>query len=297
MGVALQLLGGEAVEIWEYSCNKYTEWRKIECGNMVYTSLRFSPDQTSLLGHSGNILQAWRFQGLPKVHNPSCRQFAGISRCGKYVATAYESESTITIITLHSRQPPRVIDAGVRIKGLVLAGNVLLGVGLGKLMAWLCTIEGLADRTPGGGTIWTTSLLEQSYKLLRLSAEGSVGVIGSRGVDSSPPFDTVTFSTTTRKLLAHAHQDPTEHSFQFADMLCGRHYLLLHNLLQHDAPPEDSRLTPQYTLREGWITDSEGRRKLWIPVEWRASWDRLDWLPDVSTQFSMIGEKPVIVKF
>jgi len=181
------------------------------------------------------------------------------------------------------------------IEGLVLTGNVLIVVGPEKVVAWLLPEAGLMDgvsgSTSGHDSIWSILLLQGRSDSLSFSVEGPIGVIKS-------DEDALVYDTETGKVLSHCvPQSPSRRWYRFSDALCGRDYLHLHDLSQCSTDPEGGWQTSQNTLREGWIKDSKGEYRMWIPVEWRTSWDHADWCPDVATQFSIVEGEPVIIKF
>ena len=86
--------------------------------------LEFPSNSTSILSLCKNVLQVWRLSA-PSTTPRTCRQFSAISRSGRYVATAHESQTTVTIINQHLKTP-LFIDAGGEIEGLAINGDVLL---------------------------------------------------------------------------------------------------------------------------------------------------------------------------
>jgi hypothetical protein len=139
-------------------------------------------------------------------------------------------------------------------------------------------------------SIWTIS---QSRFPWTFRVEGQVGVI-KLGEDALHFYHTETGE------VLHPTQAPRHFSsrwYHFSEALHGRDYLCYHNLSQCDTPPEDSWQISQATVREGWVKDPEGRHRLWVPAEWRTDWDPADWREDVTTQFSHLGGRPVIIKF
>ena len=163
----------------------------------------------------------------------------------------------------------------------------------GELVAWLLTEEGLVDGVIGdrrvgrSDSIWT--IPEQQYRW-PFRVEGQVGVI-------ELPGDARHFYHTETGGILHLTQVPRHFNGRWYDLngaFLGRDYLSRHSLSQPNISPEDSSQT---SMREGWVKDPEGKHRLWVPVEWRTDWDPADWRQDVTTQFSRIGGRPIIVKF
>lgn len=287
------------IRLWKYTSGLYLVWKEFQCQDWTESPLRFSPTSSSILGHSRNILQVWRLHDLPIVSQARRHQYIGLSRSGNRIAAAQKLERTITTTDLHSRTPSQFIDTGVAVEGLVITGNVLLVMGSEKVVAWLLTDDGVVDGVFGNKPIsesdglWTLSLPRWSPDLWKFSVEGRVGTIKSNG------NSLFTYDTETGDILqpSHAPQPSGNYWYHLGEVLCGRHYLHYHNLSQCNVPPEESWQTSRATLREGWVKDPEGRCRLWIPVEWRMSWDDADWRHDVTTQFSILRGKPVIIKF
>jgi len=157
---ASQWKGG--VQIWKYASGCYTLCGEFKSSGH-FSSLRFSPTPSSILGHSEAVIQVFRLHELsatPKTHH---RQYAGLSRSGTRVATAHKLGNTVTIIDLLAQSPPQFIDTDMEIAGLVLTGNVLLVANSREMVAWLLTEDGLVDGVIGDrrvgrrDSIWTTS--------------------------------------------------------------------------------------------------------------------------------------------
>ena len=284
------------LHIWKYDSGYYVPRWEFRCQGPLDSPLRFSPTLSSILGNSRDILQVWRLHEPPTTSETYRQQFVGLSRSGTRVATAYWRESTITITDLLAQTPPQFIDTDMAIDGMVLTCNVLLVVDSEKLVAWLLTEEGLVDDVIGDGrvgrsdSIWTIS---QSSQSLVFRVEGQVGFIKSNGVVLH------VYHTETGDVL-HSPQAPSYHGIfgwhPLTGTFRGRDYLLRCDFSQY-IPPKDRWQTSPSTLQEGWVKDSEGKRRLWVPVEWRAEWDPKDWCHNITTQFSDLGGRPVLIKF
>ena len=287
------------VHIWKYSLHRYHPWREFRCQGWPNSPLQFSPTPSSIMGHSGDILQVWRLNELPTTPKSRPQPCVGISRSGSRITAAHKLESTVTIIGPLAQTPPQFIDTNMMIEGFVLTGNVLLVADSETLVAWLLTEEGLVDGVIGdrrvgrSDSIWTVSLPRFSFDPCLFWVRGQVGVIKLCGNALH------VYHTETGEVLhpAQAPQGFNDRSYLFTDTFRGRSDLCYHDLSQRDSSPEDSWQISQAALRKGWVKNPEGKHRLWVPVEWRTDWDSGDWLHDVTAQFSIFEGRPVLIKF
>ena len=292
---------GERIRVWKYISRLYMQWKELRCPGHTSSFLQFSPTQLSILGSFGGILQGWRLHDPPNTPETDHRQYAGLSRSGNYIATAYRLEMTITVTNLHSQAPSQLIDTDLKIEGLALSGSILLVFGSETVVAWLLTEEGLVRGVLGGrragrsNSVWATSLSHFTPRPV-FKVEGYLGTIAPNGEDSSRY---IIYHTETGEIFQpdQVHRRLNSPWKRLDELSAGRDYFGFHNLTQHDAPPERGWQTSKVTVGEGWVKDSEGRHRLWVPVEWRADWDLMDWCHNIVTQFSILGGQTVIIKF
>ena len=292
--------------VWKYTSDGYVlvgEYLLPHIPSFSREKLRleFSPDSTSILTWYRNVLQVWRLQGPPTT--PQTRhQHAAISRSGRYIATAHQSQSTVAITDMESQTISQFIDTGGEIEGLVITGNVLLVVFSEKVVGWLLTGQGTVEGVVDGGragqidSLWTVASPLQHPKSLCYRVGGQVGVIGT---DSIIPFiyHTETGGVPNRVLQPQHFGFPWISFYQLSDYQ-EYHYIRHHDTLQCGTSPEDGWLAPRTeTGKEGWVIDPEGRHRFWVPVEWRTPWDHKNWHHDVTTLFSRRGDQPFIIKF
>jgi len=283
---------GSLVYVWKYDSSHYALCGKFQSQNYVFPCLQLSPTLLSILSHSGNILEVLRLHELPTAPETCRYQYAGLSRSGTRVATAYRMESTVTTTDILAQTPPQFIDTDVAIESLFLTGNVLLVVGPGQIVAWLLTEEGLVDGVIGDrrvgrrDSIWTVSFRYVPW----FRVEGLVGAIR---IDENALH---VYHKDTGEVL-HPDQALRDNWVSPGGYHLGRNHLRFHNLPQCSAPLEDRWQTSRVTVREGWVKDAEGKHRLWVPVEWRGSWDPEDWLHDLTIQFSRLAGGPVLIKF
>ena len=290
------------VHIWRYNPGRYILWKTFSCRSSVVSPPCFSPTGSLILEHAANTLQVWRFHDLPTIpsyspHLPtfsSCPpyNYACVGPYGNYIATANNPGSAVTIIGIHSHVS-RFIDAGEQIMGLFLTGNVLLVDLPGEIVAWRLTEEGRVDsvfsnrRAGRSDSIWKIS----KYVLPNLIVDSGsrVGAIGGCFGDSLHAYHTETGEVLQSVSPLHPIHS---RSLDLLGMFRGRDY----DILDWRTRIGDcgALLT---TLQDGWVKDPEGSCRLWVPVEWRDSWDSADWVRSAATQISIVEDEPVIVKF
>jgi len=284
------------IYVWEYDSGHYALLGKLQCYRLI-SRLQFSPTSSSILGCADGILRVWRLHELP-TSSGTRRQYVGLSRSWTHIATAYQLEKTITITDLLAQNPPQFIDTNMQIEGMVITGNVLLVAGSGQLVAWLLTEDGLVDGVIGdrrvgrSDSIWAIMSQSDFDHLWRFRIKGQVGIIELPG-NAPRVYDTETGEVLPTKEPQGVEREVTP----FAWRHWGLHYLRFYNLHQRDTPPGDSWKTSEATLREGWVKDAEGKHRLWVPAEWRADWNLKDWRHDVTTQFSCLRDRLVLIKF
>jgi hypothetical protein len=302
------------IRIWKYTSDSYTPYQTLlppyrntphhsSLLSYVKIDFRFSPSSSSILSWYNDLLQVWHLDDLPTT--PEIRfQPIAISQLGNHIATAPKSgsESTVTILDRDSRTPPRFIDTGMEIAALAITGNVLLVVGSNEIVAWLVMEDGPVDsgiynkRSSRGDSLWTMPS-PCNPSLLDFKVEGQIAVIGN---DDTLSF---TYDTETGSALdLHEPHNFSRPSIPLSKLFGPLGYRKLRYLIPSQYKIRHSRnwTIPlrQYSAFE-WVLDSKRRRRFWVPVEWRESWDREHWHEDITTLFSSIGlyKQPVIIKF
>ena len=297
-GSYLATLYDNGFRVWKYSFGSFVLFGEYPLLDLVHFNLEphnveFSPTSTSILSRQGNILQVWRLDGPPATPQTR-RQLAAISRSGHHIATAHESQTTVTIIDLQSQAPSQSINLGGEIEGLAITGNILLVAISEKVMGWVLTEEGTV--AGHGGSIWTTTSPFLRRQLLGFRVQRKVAVIGT---DDIFPF---IYDTDTGDVLDRTHQ-PYNFDFSwisfYATSDCREyHYLRYPGTTEYHAPVEDGWLVSHTTTgKEGWVMDPEGRHRFWVPVEWRTSWHSKNWHHDITTLFIGITGQPIMIKF
>jgi hypothetical protein len=281
------------VRFWKYTSDCYIPWREFQGVRWVHSSLQFSPTLSSILGNFSDVLMVCHLHGLPTTPYTPHRTIAKLVNSGDRIAVACQPESTITLLDIHSQNPPQLIDTGVEITGLSVKGNVLLAVGSGKVVAWLLTRTGLVcgvlgdRRADHGDSIWTVPC--RDFGIL---TEG--WVVGIWIPSSEDAY--IVFDTESGELLEDTPQPYSKLKVLNNKLLRERH---LHNSNLSRRGPHDSNsgIPLQPTLLRGWAC-GPGRRRymLWVPVEWRKEWRESSWHYGL-TAMDITYPKPVFVKF
>ena len=293
--------------VWKYTSDRYVvlgEYLLPHIPSLSQSELHFSfsPTSTSLLSWCRNVLQLWRLHGPPTTPQ-TYRQHTAIPRSGRYIATAHESQSTVTIINFHSQTPSQFIDTGGKIEGLALTDNVLLVAFAEEVMGWLLTEEGTMDgaidnkRASRSDSIWTITSPSRRPQLLHFRVRGQVGAIGTSTDDVFPfVYNTRTGVPDGVYQLQYVGF-PWVSFYQPLDFQ-EHYYLRCHNTSHYDTPPEDGWLVSRAVMgKAGWVVDPEGKHRLWIPVEWRVPLNHKNWHHDITTLFVKVGDQPIIIKF
>jgi WD40 repeat protein len=304
---------GDKIRVRKYTSgdHKYILWKtflfpplKLGHHEEKEICLQFSPALSSVLCQSKNVLHAHNLDSTPTT--PETRRVcAGLSRFGNYIVTAKESETNVAIIDLNSRTPPQLMDTGVEIRGLVIAGNVLLVVNEETVMGWLltCTEEGSLGGTSDNqrtgwhaDAIWTMSSPYQDCMTWTFGVKDQVARIAYGDICI------FTYHTGTGEDLEPS-EDPrlySHHRTTFSRLSSrqGHHYFRYSNRPQYGTPPKDLwPISPEMIQETGWVIDPEGRHRFWVPVEWRWPWKQEDWHHDIKTLFTRGGDQLVVIKF
>ena len=274
------------IHIWKYASGRYTPWREFQTVDWVpfYSSpLQFSPTSSSILGSSRGNLQVWRLDGPPVIAHPDSRTppLAVLSQCGTYVATFHANKSTITVVNSLSQTPPHFIDTDMMIDRLAFTGNILLVVDSQEIVAWRLTEEGVVDGVCGrragrGDSIWALQRSGGQPTFMVDDQTVHVKLLGTGGEESG---DAHIYHAGTGEVLEHTQASESRRRTYFSlHMQDGQHYFHYHRVDERGTPSKDDWPVSLTTLREGWVTDPEGKCRLWIPTEWRT--------PSAATWFS-----------
>ena len=278
-----------AVHVWKYTSDDYILWRQFPLQDLTltYHSFQFSPTSSSLLARSEKFLHLLRLDGPPIVDRPGhWVLLVAISRCGSYVATGRQVDSSVTITNLLSQTPSHFIDTGMMIKILALTGNILLVSDSETIAAWRLTEEGAVDGVFVGGRVGRNS----SIWTVSLSGDPTFSVEDQTVATKQGEVIHV-YCTETGEVLGSVQTPPYHcHEYTFHEMLVGRHYLRYQNF---------NRFSWTTDVQGGWwVKDLEGKHRLWIPVEWRGSIDSVLSSDDgEALRFDSKGAGTVFIKF
>ena len=192
---------------------------------------------------------------------------------GAYIATARKRGLTVTITNLLSQNTPQFIDTDMEIRTLFLTCNVLLVLGSKVarstvFAAWRLTDQGLADGVFGdrmadcGDSIWVVSVPRPRF------------VAGDQTVIIKDDENVIqVYHAGTGEVLEPTQTPPHSPTCWYTawGMYAGEHHLHHHSLDEQSIQCEGIWPVSRAILREGWVKDREGKHRLWIPIEWRAS--------------------------
>ena len=288
----------EGVKIWKYTSGSYVSWIKWQISHYQYPGPIYhhlSPTSPSIMSWFQNLLRLRSLDNPPATPKPRV-QHAAISRSGRHIASAYKSETTVTIVDLPS-QTSQFVDTDVEIEGLAITGNVLLVASSEAVVAWSLPEEVMADRRIGhGDSVWTMSNPLLLPEVLGFMVEDQVGVVGIDGIFP------LTYHTETGDVLGRTLKPQTFSSrwVSFYKPIGYREYQRLRNRNHptHDARPGDRWLILPATMEDaGWVRDPEGKHRFWVPATWRKCLGQDGWHDDITTLFTMIYDQPLIIKF
>ena len=273
------------VHIWEYGSSHFSPWKQFPFMVEPY-SIQFSPNLSSIMQLSPSVLNVWRLHDLPPFPITNCSPQVGLTRSGQIIQ---DSGNFIAIFDPHSRPSQvHVVDAGAEIEGFVLTGNVLLVVAGGVTAAWLVPPPGFAENPLG------RRLADRRDALWTIPDScPRVGVAGKVGFIETYSGSRIFYHTETGEVRNFDYSTAKFHEGYLMYYFYGNDYLHFHGLPRINDLPGGG----WQTSREGWVKDSEGRSRFWLPVDWRGNWRAEDWWDDAMTQFSFIGGKVVVVKF
>ncbi|KAF9646645.1 hypothetical protein BDM02DRAFT_3188688 [Thelephora ganbajun] len=132
------------IHLWKESPTGYTLHRKFISNTRDFEPL-FSPNGESIIAVGLESIQLWRttdsVASLSGVSTPAFRGskkafIAGFSPDEASVAVARTEGETVVVLDLKSGIPRLMIDMGVKVYGVGVAGSAVVVVGEGKIVAW-----------------------------------------------------------------------------------------------------------------------------------------------------------------
>jgi len=278
------------IHIWKYTSGCYTLWRKFPIQHHPFedSPLQFSPDLSSILSCFRSILQVYRLDGRPIVARPDGdTPLAVISHRGTYTVTGYQGIGTITITNLLSQNPPQLVDTDMKIQALAITGNILVVSDWRTIVAWRLTEEGTVDDFPAGrragrdNNIWAVPV-----------TQSPIFIIKGQSVTIDMGKVTHAYHTGTGEVIEPALTRFDHHKYSLWAMHYGQHYPRYRRANEQGVLPDN---WPVVASRAVWVKDSEGRHRLWLPIEWRTR--NAGWLYDVTTLWFNHQDGPVIIQF
>ena len=286
--------------IWKHTSDLYTLWREFPFENPFLvgdSSPQFPLTSSSIMCCSRGFLRVFHLDSPPIIVRNA--PLAVLSPCGTYMATAHKLERTVVITNFSftnfsSQTASQFIDTDMEIRSLALTGNILLVLDIDVIAAWRLTKEGLVDGVSGGrragrsNSIWT--VLGSRYSGFTLNGQIVIIVSG---------ISIHAYHTETGEVLEppQMHTHTHDYQYHFQAMYFGQHYLH-HHEVGREVPSKGNWQVSWVTLREGWVKDPEGKRRLWIPVEWRDPPYGAGWLSNITTlRLNLADERAIIIMF
>jgi hypothetical protein len=321
---------GGHFSIWRYTPGNYTYWRVLQQPGL---DPQFSPTSSSILCNDHTYLSVMHSDYSPatftneSVTPTSSWPRDAYSPHGDYIVTTHRGQSIITIINLHSENPSpsQFIDTNLDIAEIVLTGNVLLVKDSDTISAWLLTEEGAVNgvlgnrRADQSDRLWSISLKDlipqdipsQNTNLsfwarllqwehgeeqwndhyLGFSVGGEVAALGC-----SIGYKFFMYHVETGEILkmdiALLHPNPAWHHFYNPHQdECDLYHQNLYKRHECGWP------ISQNSLHEGWIKDTDGKYRLWLPVCWRLATGGVNWFNKTTTLRLNMKHERYIIKF
>ena len=307
--------------IWKYTSEQgYVLWRKFSFWDNEGRTLwghQFSPTSSSILISSDRFLEVRHLRD-PQTDPPiqSRYSYDRFSTNGAYVVTASHRGPTITITNLR-KNLSQSIHVEFDIRDLALTGNVLLAHGVGVVIGWRLTAEGMVDKVPDDrregdhdGRLWAMVLPRDRHPSFWVSS--NIGaIISSRPFICYDRFD--------------MHLNRSGGLWMYYDTETGKEY----KPVSVEVPPSSSpSWKPLYSRRsnfgaqssfschdfvhleddppismpwyaKGWVKypGGEHRHRFWLPAHWRPGWSEVHWIDDVTTLRLITASGLVIIQF
>ena len=285
----------DIISVWRYVSGCYTPWRKFTRPKWTFAPypIQFSPNSSSILTRSQDLIQVYRLDGTPTVAHPDgSKPLAIISPCGTYIATAHLLGHTVTITNLLSQTTSQFIDTNTEIRHLALTGTILFVFDSAgeQVAAWRLTEGGLVDgvfgdrRAGDGDGIWVARIGD----FTRFTVKDSAVVFEGGGRIHA-------YHTRTGKALEPPQVHPHDLRYFATEMSLGRHYPRYRKADKRGHLPEDNWPVPLIYPRMAWVKDPEGKHRLWVPVRWRT--DLAGWHYDIKVLWLHDLDEPVIIRF
>ena len=298
------------IYLWKESPTGYILHKKIIANNIPHYAVAMpslSPDGEFLAVEAGSTLQAWHTRELIASTTPAQNLegklfILGFSPDGLLAAITQFSHNTVTVLSLKSGTPQLIIDTGLEICGLGIAGDVIVVVGDGKVIAWNVP-AGNCARVNINNSSWTTVFDYPTFipKASRFRHIVSVSsdlhymaiTIHSRDMRSllylfdvstgqclreiSAQWGCIPFFATGDRIWYNSNSGLQGWSL-IKDSESGK--ILLEDLEPTQELPEGCPQKPSdgYKITDGgWILNSREKQLLWLPPHWRSDEKSVVW--------------------
>ena len=142
--------------VWQNTPTGYISWRSLIC-QLPYFSFSWSPISTSILCcgsegiellHLDNLLSSVSSDRI-KAKLQQKRHLFAYSADRRYIATAQQSNSIVTILDNLSDVPKQFVDTKMKIQDIKIVDNVIFVVGSHKLISWNLRTDGTTHNSHG----------------------------------------------------------------------------------------------------------------------------------------------------
>ena len=300
---------GGKIYTWKESPPGYTHHQELVFDISSAIKPLFSPDGESVIAYHRRTIQLCYTKEPTPSHSevssqPVCQSnfIVEISPDDAIAAVARLRETTITILDLECGEPRLIIDAGMEVLCLRVAGGTVVVVGEGKVVTWAVPADRhvLGARTNVNDSIQTTTFYhpEQSHRetvpCTAISPDLGRIAITERTTATSDILSV--HDVSTGKPLADATPIEPQESLRMPWFTpdgrqvwcfghCERGWTIVEgeepdlvelspmkqDELPSGASPRRSSLGYAITVG-GWVVSPARKRLLWLPHSWRTNW-------------------------
>jgi hypothetical protein len=322
--VACKTLDNE-IYVWQNTPTGYVPWCSFRA-RLLFTRFSWSPT-------SGSIL-CWGFQGIQLLHPDKCLtilhpevepyhqytdHLVAYSADKAHIAIAKQGCRVVTVLDSLLSTPQQVINTDMQIMDIKIVGNTIFVTDAYKLVSWELEAAGVVHCDHSAGRVINKSLpMNPSVTLLRLSHDCSQIAYANRQmlymhniqVQGAPQY------IHSELFIEDVQFSPSDHQLWFFGKYFhgGAFYCKksgMGNRWDEWSSYEGDRLEDRwswvnlfsphgYHVKMGseWITNSRGRKLLWLPPAWRTeNWKEVRWEGDFLAFLGAHHPKPIILEF
>ena len=314
------------IHIWQNTPTGYVPWSSL--GPQVHPGWnQWSPTSTSILCLSENVLQLVHPGDCPSPPLPNKARsqdrfvhLVAYSTDGTYVATLRMSGGTVTVFDCVSGISWQFTNPEMEIKDIKIVDNTIFVVDDHRLVGWVLEADGIVDGTPSAWRVTVDEALTfgSSLKGPRLSHDCSQiafiwherlllydrkAQVADEGYIPRSPQDIVDFWYSPDGCQLWFAEITGEYSLVELEPGKDKIFVELARVDLEDGQIMVNHSSHGYHVREGsgWVTDSRGRKLLWLPPSWRCwmvnSWGYIWWNGVFLALLDSSHPEPIIIKF